>query len=110
MVYKRYQLWRTEGRWPRIAAVLGMAEREVALYGTLPWLIWSSGGARGGASFNAPGGTQWVGATAEDARTINSVGNMIVRPSCPAIVSRSSALAAAARPLRSRAITVIGGL
>jgi SRSO17 transposase len=31
MVYKRYQLWRTEGRWPRIAAALRLEEREVAL-------------------------------------------------------------------------------
>jgi len=29
--YKRYQLWRAEGRWQRIAAALGIAEREVAL-------------------------------------------------------------------------------
>jgi SRSO17 transposase len=31
MVYKRYQLWRAEGRWPRIAAALGLEDREVAL-------------------------------------------------------------------------------
>jgi len=31
MVYKRYQLWRVEGRWQRIAAVLRIEEREVAL-------------------------------------------------------------------------------
>ena len=31
MVYKRYQLWRAEGRWQRIAAALGLEEREVAL-------------------------------------------------------------------------------
>jgi SRSO17 transposase len=29
--YKRYRLWRDEGRWQRIAAALGLAEREVAL-------------------------------------------------------------------------------
>ena len=31
MVYKRYQLWRAEGHWQRIAAVLRMEECEVAL-------------------------------------------------------------------------------
>lgn len=31
MVYKRHQLWRTEGRWQRIGAALGLEEREVAL-------------------------------------------------------------------------------
>ncbi len=29
--YKRYQLWRTEGRWQRIAHALGITEPEVAL-------------------------------------------------------------------------------
>lgn len=29
--YKRYQLWRAEGRWQRIAAALGIEDREVAL-------------------------------------------------------------------------------
>ncbi len=31
MVYKRYQLWRAEGRWQRIATALGLEDREVAL-------------------------------------------------------------------------------
>ncbi len=31
MVYKRYQLWRAEGRWQRIAAALGVEDREVVL-------------------------------------------------------------------------------
>ncbi len=31
MIYRRYRLWRDEGRWQRIAAVLGITEPEVAL-------------------------------------------------------------------------------
>ena len=30
MVYQRYQPWRTEGRWQRIAAALGLEVRDVA--------------------------------------------------------------------------------
>lgn len=30
-VYKRYQLWRAEGRWERIAAALGITDAELAL-------------------------------------------------------------------------------
>lgn len=29
--YKRYRLWRAEGRWERIADALGIEDREVAL-------------------------------------------------------------------------------
>ena len=29
--YKRYRLWRADGRWQRIAVALGLEEREVAL-------------------------------------------------------------------------------
>jgi peptidyl-tRNA hydrolase len=29
--YKRYQLWRTDGRWQHIAHALGITELEVAL-------------------------------------------------------------------------------
>jgi transposase len=29
--YKRYRLWRDEGRWQHIAAVLGITEPEVSL-------------------------------------------------------------------------------
>jgi len=29
--YKRYRLWRDEGRWHHLAAALGIPEREVAL-------------------------------------------------------------------------------